>query len=180
MKTCEDVQRSLGAWHDRELNLSDSTFISDHIKSCGGCAREHAQLLNLESALTSFFQHQTAPVTTEKFWHQLEAQLVRRPSLWERASRFVASVMVPARVAWTVPVVIGIFLVAVSGLNLLERNAPTAGRNNFAVVDSIDAFGRSVALWREDETKTTVIWLYQPDEGDKEVVEQPAQASPTF
>jgi hypothetical protein len=33
-------------------------------------------------------------------------------------------------------------------------------------VESIDAHGRSVALLRENESKTTVIWLYQNEEGE--------------
>ncbi len=40
--------------------------------------------------------------------------------------------------------------------------------SNFASVESIDAHGRNVALLREDETKTTVIWLYQNQEGENE------------
>jgi hypothetical protein len=53
-------------------------------------------------------------------------------------------------------------------------------RNSFASVESIDAYGRSVALLREQETKTTVIWLYQDQEGENEAAEDTAKSAPTF
>jgi hypothetical protein len=53
-------------------------------------------------------------------------------------------------------------------------------RNNLATVESIDSYGRSVALLREDESKTTVIWLYQNPEGDDEAAEETPQPSPAF
>jgi len=53
-------------------------------------------------------------------------------------------------------------------------------RNNFAAVESIDAYGRNVALLRENETRTTVIWLYQNQEGDNESSGETSNQSPTF
>jgi hypothetical protein len=49
-------------------------------------------------------------------------------------------------------------------------------QNNFAAVESIDAHGRNVALLREDNTKTTVIWLYQEEDDDT----SEAPAGPSF
>jgi hypothetical protein len=53
-------------------------------------------------------------------------------------------------------------------------------RNSPASVESIDTYGRSVALLREQETKTTVIWLYQDQEGENEAAEDTAKSAPTF
>jgi hypothetical protein len=57
-------------------------------------------------------------------------------------------------------------LLGVLSWDLFWRLGPPA--NSFTAVESIDAYGRNVALLREDETKTTVIWLYQNQEGEDE------------
>ena len=180
MKSCEHVQSFLGAWLDGELNPSDSTFITEHIEQCSGCLRERDQLVKLQSSLAGVLLHNATPVTHEQFWRQLESRLAQNSPWWARLSEGFGRFFAGPRLAWSVPAAVGTLLLVISGFHLLKFGAAPAARNNYAVVDSIDAFGRSVALWREDETKTTVIWLYQQDEGEKEVVEQPTQASPTF
>jgi hypothetical protein len=78
-----------------------------------------------------------------------------------------------------VPAVIVLLLAVVS----LESYLPGwrgAGRNAFATVESIDAYGRNVALLREYDTKTTVIWLYQDQEGENEAAEETAPSGPAF
>jgi sugar (pentulose or hexulose) kinase len=47
-------------------------------------------------------------------------------------------------------------------------------------VDSIDSHGHNVALLRENESKTTVIWLYQDQEGEDEAAEDTAKSGPAF
>ncbi|HSE89399.1 MAG TPA: hypothetical protein VLJ79_24515 [Candidatus Binatia bacterium] len=79
--------------------------------------------------------------------------------------------------AWVVPAVIIIVLGALSFDSFWKLRAQ---RNNFAAVESIDAHGRNVALLREDETKTTVIWLYQNQEGEDESSGEITEASPSF
>jgi hypothetical protein len=87
------------------------------------------------------------------------------------------SAVVRPGLAWTVPAVIAILLVVFSLNSFWKQRAQ---RNNFAAVESIDAHGRNVALLREDETKTTVIWLYQNQEGEDESPGENAEASPSF
>ena len=58
---------------------------------------------------------------------------------------------------------------------------PLGGQvNNYASVESIDTHGRNVALLREDETKTTIIWLYQDSEGENENVDETTNSGPAF
>jgi hypothetical protein len=52
--------------------------------------------------------------------------------------------------------------------------------NNFATVESIDAYGRNVALWRENESKTTVIWIYQNPDGEDEGSGETDNKGPAF
>jgi hypothetical protein len=80
-------------------------------------------------------------------------------------------------VAWAVPATIVIVLALLSLDSFRKLVTP---RNNFAAVESIDAHGRNVALWREDETKTTVIWLYHNQEGENESSGENSETGPSF
>ena len=75
-------------------------------------------------------------------------------------------ILTAPRVTWAIPAVIIVLI----GILSLDAYLPGwkfgAARNSFAAVDSIDAHGSSVALLRENESKTTVIWLYQNEEGE--------------
>jgi hypothetical protein len=55
-----------------------------------------------------------------------------------------------------------------------------ATRNSFATVESIDGYGRNVALLREHESRTTVIWLYQNPEGENEAAGEINDKGPAF
>ena len=90
---------------------------------------------------------------------------------WAR-SRFAAPGL-----AWAVPAVIVVLLGVLSLDSFWKLGSQ---RNNFAAVESIDAHGRNVALLREDETKTTVIWLYQNQEGEDESSGENTETKPSF
>src|SRR5262249_742420 len=120
---------------------------------------------------------EVTPIRFESFWRGVEQRIEKKqPWYAEWIERGRALTAGPA-LAWGIPAVIGL-LIALYSLGVWKDETP---RNNFATVESIDAYGRNVALLRENETRTTVIWLYQNQEGDNE---NPGQASdnnsPTF
>jgi hypothetical protein len=82
--------------------------------------------------------------------------------------------------AWAVPAVIVLLI----GALYLDVIFPGWGvgspRNNFTTVESIDAYGRNVALLREHESKTTVIWLYQNPDSENEALGEINDKGPAF
>lgn len=49
--THEEIIASLSAYHDGELAPAEAAAVSEHLKSCAGCARELASLKALSSGL---------------------------------------------------------------------------------------------------------------------------------
>jgi hypothetical protein len=98
----------------------------------------------------------------------------------ENFGDWLRSVFSGPRIAWAIPAVILVLLGVVSADSFLPRLRFFGQRNNFASVESIDAYGRNVALLREDETKTTVIWLYQNPEGEDDSSDEATQTRPSF
>jgi anti-sigma factor RsiW len=180
MKNCNSVRESLGAWLDGELDPSESEVIRGHLQGCPTCRQEWRQLEKLESALRGVLDSEAARISFQPFWSGVQARIAEREARQENLWARLRTAFVGPRLAWAIPAVILLLLGVLSADSLLPGWRNFAPRKNFASVDSIDAYGRNIALWREDETKTTVIWLYQNQEGEDESAHEATDARPSF
>lgn len=180
MTNCESVRESLGAWLDGELDAADARSIQLHVDQCAACSRERKQLDRLESVLKSVLGDRGSELAFEPFWLGVQQRIEIKRTWYSDVTEWAQSAFVVPRLAWAVPVV----LVLLLGLLSLDWDLSVwrqeTQRNNFASVESIDAHGRNVALFRDSETKTTVIWLYQNQEGEDESSGETTEASPSF
>jgi predicted anti-sigma-YlaC factor YlaD len=177
MKDCKFTRESLGVWLDGELDASVAEAVRSHLESCGPCDRERRQLEKLHSSLKNLWVSNVPRVAFEPFWAGVQERIAEKRSWHEQLREWARSIFAGPGLAWAVPAVI-VILLGVLSLDSFWKLGPQ--RNNFAAVESIDAHGRSVALLREDETKTTVIWLYQNQEGENESSEETTETSPSF
>jgi anti-sigma factor RsiW len=168
MSSCTEIRDSIGAWLDGELAGERAEMVRAHIEGCAACTEEQRQLAKLDQAMKAVLESEAACLDPAPFWQEVRRQIeARGPSWHERLAEWAAGVFRAPSLAWAVPAVIVLVISALyfdvvnQGLSIGSR------RNNFATVESIDAYGRNVALLREHESKTTVIWLYQnPDENE--------------
>jgi anti-sigma factor RsiW len=175
--SCENIRDVLGPWQDGELNRPDAEAVRLHVESCARCGQERRELERLDSVLKSHLESQAPRIEFEPFWRGVQQRIAAKRTWHEDVREWAHSVVSGPRLAWAVPAVIVLVLAGLS-FNSLWRFGTQ--RNNFAAVESIDAHGRNVALFREDETKTTVIWLYQNQEGEDESSGENADAGPSF
>jgi hypothetical protein len=177
MSDCERIEQLLERWVDDQLSDADGALVRDHVSGCVKCRMAQRQLEQIHGAL-----HQALVVNAPKlelapFWRAIESRLHER-SPWHREMRDRAREWFAApRTAWAIPAAIAVLIALFSYESYFSFGRP---RNNLAMVESIDSYGRSVALLREDESKTTVIWLYQNPEGDDEAAEETPQPGPAF
>lgn len=180
MNQCEAIGALIGRWLDGELSETDSERVRLHVGSCADCAETQRQLVKLDSTLKRVLVEDTAPIEFLPFWREVQQRINQKRSWHEDLRVWIGDFLTAPRIAWGVPAVIVVIL----GLWSFDSYLPSwrfgAGRNSFASVESIDAHGRNVALLRENETKTTVIWLYQNEEGENETAEEPAKTGPAF
>jgi anti-sigma factor RsiW len=176
MKHCDTIKESLGAWLDGELSGGDAESVRSHLAACSVCAEERRQLEKLQFSLKKVLESQAAGVAIDSIWRGVQRKIAeKRPPhevLWEWARETFTA----PRLAWAVPAVILLLLGAFS----VGSWRSGGQRNNFATVESIDAYGRNVALLREDDTKTTVIWLYPNQEGEDESAAETTETHPSF
>ncbi|MGH7797921.1 MAG: zf-HC2 domain-containing protein [Candidatus Binatia bacterium] len=178
MNECERIQDSIGPWLDGQLNSAESERVGAHVGSCAECRATQQKLEKIELALGSVLVAEAAKVEFAPFWRAVERRInERRPWYQEWRDRLV---IVP-RSAWAVPAGIAVLLALWSfDAYFPGWRGGVVTRGGFAAVDSIDAHGRSVALWRENETKTTVIWLYEDPEGEHGTAEEAPKPGPAF
>jgi anti-sigma factor RsiW len=180
MTNCESVRELLSAWLDGELKPSDAELVRHHVDQCPHCREKQRQLDRLQSMLANAITHTSAEITFEPFWRGVQQRIAERRSWNVGLYETLQSLFIGPKFAWAVPAVIALLLgmLSVDALTPLWRQE--SQRNNFASVESIEAYGRNVALFRENETKTTVIWLYQSQEGEDESPPESNQTNPSF
>jgi hypothetical protein len=154
----------MGAWLDGELSGGDADAIGVHLEHCAACDQQRRQMARLDASLKSLVASNVPPVEFESFWRGLQERIAqeRGPGY---AEEWVRSLFARPGLAWAIPAII-LILIGVLSFDSFWKTA--ARRNNYSAVESIDPHGRNVALLREDETKTTVIWLYQSQEDENE------------
>jgi anti-sigma factor RsiW len=166
--TCEEIRDSLGAWLDRELEAPAAERVRTHLERCPACFAEKERLEFLDVALKRALESRSAEVTFDGIWSAVERGI--RERVWyQRLWDGIDFGFFPLRPAWVMSFAAVLFL----GAFFLVRYLPEwRARNSFTFVESIDAHGSNVALFREAETKTTVIWLFEDlenqDEGSEE------------
>jgi anti-sigma factor RsiW len=179
MNSCEEIRESLGAWLDGELSRADSEAVRLHLGGCNACGEQRLKLEKLNAAMKAILVP-AVDLSFDPFWRGVRTRIEEKRT-WtaEWPERLRSWFAVPS-LGWAVPAVIVLVLAAISYDKLFPEWHGGAPRNNFAAVESIDGYGRNVALLREDESKTAVIWLYQNQEGDDESAGESAPKSPTF
>jgi anti-sigma factor RsiW len=177
MTSCEHIEDSLGVWLDGELSSAEAEMIRLHLESCAQCDRKRRQLEKLHASLKSLVNSNLPQLALEPFWRGVQERIAEKPRWHKEVREWVHSALTGPGVAWAVPATIVIVLALLSLDSFRKLVTP---RNNFAAVESIDAHGRNVALWREDETKTTVIWLYHNQEGENESSGENSETGPSF
>jgi anti-sigma factor RsiW len=180
MRDCESIRQSIGRWFDGELNPTESESVRAHVADCAQCSEARRQLEKIQLALKGALLSEAQKIEFLPFWRAVQLRIAEKRTWYQDAVEWARDVFPVSRAAWAVPAVIALLLVVLS----LESYFPGwrwgGARNNFATVESIDAYERNVALLRENESKTTVIWLYQDQEGDNETTDDSAKSAPAF
>jgi len=180
MNSCVEIREFIGAWLDGELSGAEADAVRSHLETCLICGEERRQLENLNRVMKDVFESEDFRLDAEPFWHGLRQRIAaKRPwhaDLAEWAGPFIRA----PSFAWAVPAVIVLLIGALYFGSILPGWGVLAPRNNFATVESIDAYGRNVALLREHESKTTVIWLYQNPDNENEGAGETSDKGPAF
>lgn len=177
---CERVMESLGAWLDGELASPEAASVGDHVEHCPRCKEEKRRLENLQASLRHAVSAGAGQISFEPFWLGVRQRILEKRPWYLELMDWAQTAFAAPRLAWAVPVVIILLIGIVSLESYLPEWDKESQRSEFASVESIDSHGFNVAVLREAETKTTVIWLFQIQEGENDIRMDPEQTNRTF
>ena len=155
---CEEVADLIGPFTDNELNLDQALVLEFHLENCFACKKELNSTKKLKELIAFSF-----------------AEEVRQTDPGDLAVRVGRKVELarPSRPLWIQPVwacaAIAVFLgigFMVTQRDFLEERPGLLKKNkNDVIVEEIQAPNTLLALWREPTTGTTVIWLFDNQNG---------------
>jgi Putative zinc-finger len=180
MNNCETIRETVGPWLDGELGNAEAETTRLHVEACAVCGEERRQLERLRSTLHTVLQAQASKVEFRPFWQGVQQRIAQKSSWYDGVGDWISGIFTAPRLAWAVPAVIVIVLAGLSIDSFIPGAKIGTQRDNLATVESIDAYGRNVALLHEGETNTTVIWLYQPQESENDPSTDTTEIKPSF
>ena len=180
MNTCSEIRESIGAWLDGELSGPRADAVRSHLDTCLVCGEERRELEMLNTVTTSVFESEDFRLDAERFWHGLRQRIAAERPWHAELAEWAGWFLRRPSFAWVVPAAIVLLIGALYFESILPGWGVGAQRNNFAAVESIDAYGRNVALLREPESRTTVIWLYQNPDSENEAAGETNDKGPAF
>jgi hypothetical protein len=180
MNYCEEIRRMLGPWLDGELGGSEAEQVRAHLEQCPACLAERSRLERIGASLKGILEKRASEVEFGAFWAGVRRRIEKKKPWHAGLPDWIRLPLGPPRLAWAIPVVIVVLLAVFSLDQFLPGWRWTLGQTNLAAVESIDGHGLNVALFREAKTKTTVIWLFENQEGENETSTEPASSDPAF
>jgi Putative zinc-finger len=180
MSNCETIRETIGPWLDGELGSGEAETTRLHVEACAVCGEERRQLERLRSTFHTVLQAEMSKLEFGPFWQGVQQRIAQQSSWYDGIADWIRGIFTAPRLAWAVPAVILIVLTGLSIDSFIPAAKIGAQKDNFATVESIDAFGRNVALLHEGETNTTVIWLYQPSESENDPSTETTETKPSF
>jgi predicted anti-sigma-YlaC factor YlaD len=155
---CEQAVDLIGPFADDELNRDRAHALEVHLQNCPSCQNELNSIKKLKELIA--------------FALEEEVRLADPGDLAQRVGKIIDSAR-PRRSIWSQPVwacAAIAFLVAI-GFMVSQREPLLkwfGEKKNDAVVEEIQTPGTVLALWREPESRTTVIWLFD----DQNVIQE--------
>ena len=180
MSKCESTRETLGSWLDGELAAGQAEATRLHVEGCAACSEERHRLERLHSTMRVVLESNGSELQFDPFWQSLQQRIAQKSNWYDELGDWFRRTCTAPRLAWAIPAVIVIVLAGLSIDSFFPSVKIDIQPDNLATVESIDAYGRNVALLHENETNTTVIWLYQPQESENDSSTEPSETKPSF
>jgi anti-sigma factor RsiW len=180
MNPCEITSETLGAWLDGELAGAKAEATRLHLEACAACREERQKLERLNSTMQTVLESSGSELQFDPFWQGVQRRIAQKSKWYDELGDWVRGTFTAPRLAWAIPAVIVVVLAGLSIDSFFPNAKIGTQPENLATVESIDAYGRNVALLHEGETNTTVIWLYQPQESENDSFTEPSETKPSF
>jgi anti-sigma factor RsiW len=168
---CDAVKNLLGAWWDGELGGDEADLVRKHLEMCPSCRSQRVRLERLDGLVREAFQKKAGEVRFDAFWAGIEKRIAEKGPWRARLDNWAALSFGMGRAGWAISLA-AILMIGVFSFSDFYRDWLFGSKGGRTRIESIDAHGLNVAVFREAQTRTTVIWLFQDEESDDEAPEE--------
>jgi hypothetical protein len=166
---CRESRPLLPLFLDGELDARQMREVALHSTRCGECEHELRGMERLQELISSRVQAEVVQVDLSRIWAGVAPRLesVRRPwyerlrERWEELGPRWQT-LVPVSAAAAVAAVLAMLLWQGQQASV-EPTQWASAMDNSAIVDTVQSNVEQVAVLREPETNTTVLWITDND-----------------
>lgn len=176
---CEAVKKLLEAWSDGELGGDETEAVRGHLEICLSCRSEGEKLERLHDTIRKALREKAGEVRFDPFWAGLEERIAAKRPWWTRLADWANPAFGLGRIGWAVSLAL-VLAIAVLSLPNSYKTWFFGSNRARTRIESIDTHGFNVAVFREAQTRTTVIWLFSEEEDDDETQEEYDSENPTL
>lgn len=160
---CRETRPLLPLFFDGELEARQMRTVALHSTRCAACETDLRRLERLQDALAARISSQLDEIDVSRIWDGVTARIdvvpLPRPQRWREwwegeHSGWLGKV--PAYAALAAAALLAIFLWQHNGM---KPPAELAEVDNSAILDSVQSNVGSLAVLREPETNTLVLWI---------------------
>jgi anti-sigma factor RsiW len=172
--TCREAANLLPLFFDGELDARQMRILALHSARCESCERELRHLERVQELISDTIESAADDIDLENLWPAVERRLsISREPWWTRLQAWwtdgehVWITRLPAFAAAAVIAALVFVLFAHTRPLSTPPAAPQlAAVDNATSIESLDADVDSVAVLNDPETRTTVLWVNDPEPGD--------------
>lgn len=172
--TCRDAASLLSLFLDGELDPHQMRALALHSARCPACERELHDLERLQEVISTTISCAVDDIDLDGFWPGIERRLTspqhpwwhRVGAWWEEGER-AWLIRVPAFAAVVAAAAFAFFLFTRTPTPEPQSAAPQiAAVDNATSIESLESDVDSVAVLNDPETRTTVLWVNDVQNGD--------------
>jgi anti-sigma-K factor RskA len=161
--SCSAVSKLLEKYFDQEVTDEERSLIEAHLLDCHACQDVLRSVEKLRNLVRAPVEEAVQKEDFQWVWQKIERgiRLKERPTFWETLQSWLQIPPLFQRKVW-IPAVATITIILLITIPLLFKKNPSYP--SLSVVEYIESQTHNVMVYESENTKVTVIWLFEEPE----------------
>ena len=161
--SCSAVSKLLEKYFDQEVTDEERSLIEAHLLDCHACQDVLRSVEKLRNLVWAPVEEAVQKEDFQWVWQKIERgiRLKERPTFWETLQSWLQIPPLFQRKVW-IPAVATITIILLITIPLLFKKNPSYP--SLSVVEYIESQTHNVMVYESENTKVTVIWLFEEPE----------------
>ena len=161
--SCSAVSKLLEKYFDQEVTDEERSLAEAHLLDCHACQDVLRSVEKLRNLVRAPVEEAVQKEDFQWVWQKIERgiRLKERPTFWETLQSWLQIPPLFQRKVW-IPAVATITIILLITIPLLFKKNPSYP--SLSVVEYIESQTHNVMVYESENTKVTVIWLFEEPE----------------